>query len=497
MKKYTFLSVFFLLSMLAVPFTTAADDYYRRGDANGDGTVNIKDVTSLIDYLLNGQWQDGDPQGDDPYSNRVLNILAIGNSLSEDAWAYVPYILQEYGISVRMMIFRKSATNLSNLVEHYYEPWGSSVASAFDRGKMLYIDTTGEIKDELGNTAEIWKVIYNDLFYDFMTEYNASYVPSDYAVEDGVLWNNTKWDVIALLDFPDHTFVPKTSDLETLIGYIKNSNPLLKSSVFALQVSPTFSSYGATYFHSSSMIAKNHTMYNNSSINMVFPNCTAIANARQIPELQVLGEYGDLIADGVHLQGGLPCYLSALTCVEALFRRYYPWLSVKGNTNGTRYDDEWAAGKNIPNEQVGGGQRIPVTPELAPICQRIAALANDYPWKILDEGFIRDSTLTVTMHRDVASGFELAGSFPKSNAAVGGVGDISVPKYSSVSVMIRPSGNSQAVLGSCKLIIGGEWNGSSWVGGMECDLPIENNTSGFYLDEVKDNIFIQVTPESK
>ena len=31
---------------------------YQRGDVNYDGQVNISDVTSLIDYLLNGSWHD-------------------------------------------------------------------------------------------------------------------------------------------------------------------------------------------------------------------------------------------------------------------------------------------------------------------------------------------------------------------------------------------------------------------------------------------------------
>ena len=57
MKKLSFLYVLPVLLMLAVPFQTAADDYVR-GDCDLDGNVNISDVTTLIDYLLRGTWEE-------------------------------------------------------------------------------------------------------------------------------------------------------------------------------------------------------------------------------------------------------------------------------------------------------------------------------------------------------------------------------------------------------------------------------------------------------
>ena len=45
--------------MITTPISVMADDYLR-GDVDVDGKVTLADVTSLIDYLLNGTWQDTD-----------------------------------------------------------------------------------------------------------------------------------------------------------------------------------------------------------------------------------------------------------------------------------------------------------------------------------------------------------------------------------------------------------------------------------------------------
>ncbi|MBR5673912.1 MAG: hypothetical protein IKW97_05875 [Muribaculaceae bacterium] len=52
MKKTA--SLFFVLSLMLTSFTAGAQDL--RGDVDYDGKVSIADVTTLIDYLLSGQW---------------------------------------------------------------------------------------------------------------------------------------------------------------------------------------------------------------------------------------------------------------------------------------------------------------------------------------------------------------------------------------------------------------------------------------------------------
>ena len=76
MKRFSlFVSV--ILLTLTLPFQLIADDYLR-GDTDLDGKVNIADVTTLIDYLLTGSWND-EPTGpsDGDVVTYYMNGIAI------------------------------------------------------------------------------------------------------------------------------------------------------------------------------------------------------------------------------------------------------------------------------------------------------------------------------------------------------------------------------------------------------------------------------------
>lgn len=75
MKKFSFLYLIPVLLMLAVPFQTSADDFVR-GDCDQDGLVNISDVSSLIDYLLTGEWE-VNPVTPDPSDTEVYTVNGV------------------------------------------------------------------------------------------------------------------------------------------------------------------------------------------------------------------------------------------------------------------------------------------------------------------------------------------------------------------------------------------------------------------------------------
>ena len=56
---------------------TATVASVKRGDVNNDGTVNISDVTSLIDYLLSGNSEGINLQAADVDENNSINISDV------------------------------------------------------------------------------------------------------------------------------------------------------------------------------------------------------------------------------------------------------------------------------------------------------------------------------------------------------------------------------------------------------------------------------------
>ena len=82
MRKKIILS--FILGMTIVgllSFTAGME--YQRGDVNLDGNVNIKDVTCLIDYVLNGTWDDEPVTPEEPEDETFIvngvtfNMVAV------------------------------------------------------------------------------------------------------------------------------------------------------------------------------------------------------------------------------------------------------------------------------------------------------------------------------------------------------------------------------------------------------------------------------------
>ena len=65
MKKNSLLLPLFAVLMMAFSFPSMADDYYKRGDADGDSIVSISDVSVIIAYLLNDRWPGEDPTPED------------------------------------------------------------------------------------------------------------------------------------------------------------------------------------------------------------------------------------------------------------------------------------------------------------------------------------------------------------------------------------------------------------------------------------------------
>ena len=73
MKKTA--SLFFVFSLMLATFTAGAQNL--RGDVDLDGSVNISDVATLIDYLLTGQWPGGEQTETFTVNGVTFNMVVV------------------------------------------------------------------------------------------------------------------------------------------------------------------------------------------------------------------------------------------------------------------------------------------------------------------------------------------------------------------------------------------------------------------------------------
>ena len=81
MKRLGFQSLLIcVIIALMMPFKAVADDYLR-GDVSRDGKIDVVDIVSLIDFILNGRWAD-DPEGPvDPEGPGIITIPMQGGKM--------------------------------------------------------------------------------------------------------------------------------------------------------------------------------------------------------------------------------------------------------------------------------------------------------------------------------------------------------------------------------------------------------------------------------
>lgn len=290
MKKYS------LLICLLLVFSCSS------GDAL-DGTIPEIDLNnnSLQDSVFNCQ--------DD-----TIRILSIGNSASQDAFSYVPYLFH-------------SITRKTIKVGILYYPYAN-------------LKTHWDLKNK------------NECTYY-------------YCNNSGEPWNSTKktniietlnsedWDIITFQHtakdaLNDNTYHPYLENLVQLVR--ENSKPNIVLGWFLSPAYPNGYSYLRKEGINSDELYNNVIKGNLNNIetldfSFIIPAATATQNARHT-ELGTLGNYGQLCFDGLHLQEGLPCQIEAYTICQSLINWY--GIDAKITSDNTLVTDKWLSDKNIP-----------------------------------------------------------------------------------------------------------------------------------------------------
>lgn len=259
----------------------SSDYYAMNADIDGNGEVNVIDITSLINKIMQGDHRDLLDGG--------LNILAIGNSFACDAYSYVPYVLQQ-SMPFEDVYFGILYQGASSLMNHY-------------------------------TNHMVNKEPY-EVYYNFNVTGNWHAMGGSVATVDSILASRD-WDIVLLQHLSDYS-----RNYKYYQPYFNNLVDSIKSKVPGVHIgwliNPSYADgyiVGSDTYSSDSMFVDvahcAQRLLNETQLDFVLPAGTAIQNARHTA-LDALGNFGHLSSDGRHLQDGLPCLIEALTVAQTL-----------------------------------------------------------------------------------------------------------------------------------------------------------------------------------
>lgn len=242
------------------------------------------------------------------YANPSIKVLSIGNSFSHDAFCYVPFLMKDIAPEVDLTL-EIAAIGGCSLEQHI------TFAKSDAKNYQFYKHVPNK---------EEWEV-YNER-----------------TLKEALL--DEKWDIIILQQqsfrSQDYsTYQPFLNDLITYIFQTIDYNTKL-----AWHLTP---SYGHEGVEGGEMYDKisacAQRVLKDTPIQLVFPNGTAIQNARNT-YLRDLGDMKHLSGDNLHMQDGLPRQIEAYTSILVLLNEMgMSYKSIFGNK--TICDEEWVKNK--------------------------------------------------------------------------------------------------------------------------------------------------------
>ena len=294
--------------------------------------------------------------------NNVVRILAIGNSFSQDALAYVPFILNDLEVDAEahIGILMMSSATVSNHVENYEKNAAQYTFYYYDGGASWISQSSKTIQWAISNFK-----------WDIIMTHQSSWTPDDWSVGYQAELNKFISLILSSVDYPVRFawMLSPSRPAQTNSGVNWSDETIL------------------SHFYYTASDAQ--LILNESDFDLVIPVGTAIQNARTIPAFKALGDYanneknasglGYLCAfDGVHLQEGLPCQIAAYTFIVSMLRLLN--LNVQSiYEDDTKITAKWTMGKSIPGPH---GSVLLSTKQDREYAKYCAVAANDYPFEI-------------------------------------------------------------------------------------------------------------------
>ena len=295
-------------------------------------------------------------------SKSTLKVLDIGNSITNDATALLPLIVEASGSDVSNMCLYKAIRS------------NGSLKSWYD----IYCDK------DAGYTYRIEKVLGG---------LNANVRTGRGAEGDGSLFRklltDEKWDIIIIQPyFGLWSNADKGPYLNEMISVIKNHQPDAVIGFYlihSLWDHHSKNKEGSSYERWKMVCSSTMKFQEEYGIDFIIPYGTAIENLRSS---SLNNEY-DLTRDGLHLAYGLGRYTAACCYYESLIA---PRSGISVLGNAARYDARQAPSSKYPS--------ISVTDKNAPIAQKAAVLAIEHMFECINP----ESTLSIAPIKESGTG---------------------------------------------------------------------------------------------
>lgn len=280
-----------------------------------------------------------------PIGNKQLRILAIGNSYSVDATAYIDDIMGATDINPKDYCVYTVSRGSASL-----EYWANMLNS-----------------DEL-----IWTVRQAGALSEI------TYPKNHGTISEFI---NHPWDIIVLQQYSQIAIDYDTYNphLTKILSYIQEHCPN-KDVAIAWQIIPTYHKNSSNNKGISGVerwkkivdATKEMTIKN--GINIIIPNGTAIQMARN----SSLETDYDLTRDYIHLCYGIGRYIAACTWVETLFRPVFG-VTIEGNKGNHELTEEEL---NDTNDGFNPSSSVAVDDSNRELCQQIALKACRSPYSL-------------------------------------------------------------------------------------------------------------------
>lgn len=240
----------------------------------------------------------------EPESKPTLSILFVGNSLTQDGIAYLPYMLKNYYPEVTFNIYMWYIGG-KNMGEHY-----SNFTSVSKVADIFSIAENSEGWTNYRNSMPMSSVL---AYYKFDIVCLQEYFNKKDSYTDCTDWNNCK---------------------DYILNNYKGGNELKFISLFHAPARKADSSIGIIgtvdeiYERTK---AGNALILKNTVSEDIIPFGIAVYKALDT-DLKNLGDKGQLSPDNIHTQEGLPCLLQTYVALCWIFDRFNINKTVLGNT---------------------------------------------------------------------------------------------------------------------------------------------------------------------